>query len=52
MSEFFFLLYRDPQLLKRIGVASAREIRATGIPYAFAPCVAVTQPVLYVNYDK
>ncbi|KAA0038317.1 hypothetical protein IC582_003645 [Cucumis melo] len=32
---------RDPQLLKRIGEASALEIRATGIPYAFAPCIAV-----------
>ncbi|TYK19869.1 beta-glucosidase BoGH3B-like [Cucumis melo var. makuwa] len=31
----------DPQLLKRIGEASALEIRATGIPYAFAPCIAV-----------
>ncbi|XP_022974700.1 uncharacterized protein LOC111473438 [Cucurbita maxima] len=32
---------RDPQLVKNIGSATALEIRATGIPYAFAPCVAV-----------
>ncbi|KAK4440534.1 Lysosomal beta glucosidase [Sesamum alatum] len=32
---------RDPELVKRIGAATARELRATGIPYAFAPCIAV-----------
>ncbi|KAG8062597.1 hypothetical protein GUJ93_ZPchr0003g18126 [Zizania palustris] len=32
---------RDPKLVKRIGHATALESRATGIPYAFAPCVAV-----------
>ncbi|KAJ9178486.1 hypothetical protein P3X46_010364 [Hevea brasiliensis] len=32
---------RDPQLLKRIGEATALEVRATGIPYVFAPCIAV-----------
>uniref|UniRef100_A0A7N0URA3 beta-glucosidase n=1 Tax=Kalanchoe fedtschenkoi TaxID=63787 RepID=A0A7N0URA3_KALFE len=32
---------RDPQLVKRIGAATALEVRATGIPYAFAPCIAV-----------
>ncbi|KAL3616023.1 hypothetical protein CASFOL_040317 [Castilleja foliolosa] len=32
---------RDPDLLKRIGAATALEVRATGIPYAFAPCIAV-----------
>ncbi|CAF2367513.1 unnamed protein product [Brassica napus] len=31
----------DPNLLKRIGAATALEVRATGIPYAFAPCIAV-----------
>ncbi|CAK9322507.1 unnamed protein product [Citrullus colocynthis] len=31
----------DPQLVKKIGIATALEVRATGIPYAFAPCVAV-----------
>ncbi|WCJ34679.1 Glycosyl hydrolase family protein [Euphorbia peplus] len=32
---------RDPDLAKRIGAATALEVRATGIPYAFAPCIAV-----------
>lgn len=32
---------RDPQLVKKIGAATALELRATGIPYTFAPCVAV-----------
>ncbi|GJS97699.1 glycoside hydrolase family 3 C-terminal domain-containing protein, partial [Tanacetum coccineum] len=31
----------DPDLVKRIGSATASEVRATGIPYAFAPCIAV-----------
>ncbi|CAK9173870.1 unnamed protein product [Ilex paraguariensis] len=32
---------RDPVLVKKIGVATALEVRATGIPYVFAPCIAV-----------
>ncbi|KAG8387190.1 hypothetical protein BUALT_Bualt03G0227500 [Buddleja alternifolia] len=32
---------RDPELVKRIGAATALETRATGIPYAFSPCIAV-----------
>ncbi|PIN20926.1 Glucan 1,3-beta-glucosidase [Handroanthus impetiginosus] len=32
---------RDPELVKRIGAATALEVRATGIPYTFAPCIAV-----------
>ncbi|XP_048437787.1 beta-glucosidase BoGH3B-like [Pyrus x bretschneideri] len=32
---------RDPVLVKRIGAATALEVRATGIPYVFAPCIAV-----------
>ncbi|XP_015571900.1 beta-glucosidase BoGH3B isoform X2 [Ricinus communis] len=32
---------RDPNLVKRIGSATALEVRATGIPYVFAPCIAV-----------
>ncbi|XP_054799960.1 uncharacterized protein LOC129304358 [Prosopis cineraria] len=32
---------RDPGLVKRIGAATALEVRATGIPYVFAPCIAV-----------
>ncbi|KAM1229780.1 hypothetical protein EV2_041164 [Malus domestica] len=32
---------RDPDLVRRIGSATALEARATGIPYVFAPCIAV-----------
>ncbi|KAL2926304.1 Beta-glucosidase BoGH3B [Bienertia sinuspersici] len=32
---------RDPDLIRRIGAATALEVRATGIPYIFAPSVAV-----------
>ncbi|XP_031381238.1 uncharacterized protein LOC116195940 [Punica granatum] len=32
---------RDPELVKKIGAATALEVRATGIPYVFAPCIAV-----------
>ncbi|GKD46848.1 putative glycoside hydrolase family 3 C-terminal domain-containing protein [Tanacetum coccineum] len=31
----------DPALVKKIGAATALEVRATGIQYAFAPCIAV-----------
>ncbi|KAL0459965.1 UNVERIFIED_CONTAM: Beta-glucosidase BoGH3B [Sesamum latifolium] len=31
----------DPELVKRIGAATALEVRATGIHYTFAPCIAV-----------
>ncbi|KAL0337104.1 UNVERIFIED_CONTAM: Beta-glucosidase BoGH3B [Sesamum calycinum] len=31
---------KDPELVKKIGAATALEVRATGIPYAFAPCIA------------
>ncbi|CAN1152612.1 Beta-glucosidase BoGH3B [Linum perenne] len=32
---------RDPQLVRRIGVATAVETRATGVQYVFAPTIAV-----------
>ncbi|KAL1549513.1 beta-glucosidase [Salvia divinorum] len=32
---------RDPELIKKIGAATALELRGTGIPYTFAPCIAV-----------
>ncbi|XP_017977554.1 PREDICTED: beta-glucosidase BoGH3B isoform X2 [Theobroma cacao] len=32
---------RDPELVKKIGASTALEVRATGIPYVFAPCIAV-----------
>ncbi|KAK6944174.1 Glycoside hydrolase family 3 C-terminal domain [Dillenia turbinata] len=31
----------DPELAQKIGAATALEVRATGIPYVFAPCIAV-----------
>ena len=33
----------DPQLLERIGHATAEQVRATGITWAFAPTLAVVQ---------
>ncbi|KAE8721567.1 Glycosyl hydrolase family protein isoform 2 [Hibiscus syriacus] len=35
------MVNRDPELVKKIGAATALEVRATGIPYVFAPCIAV-----------
>lgn len=37
--------------MEKIGAATALEVRATGIQYAFAPCVAVclTQPLPMQN---
>ncbi|XP_037494394.1 beta-glucosidase BoGH3B isoform X1 [Jatropha curcas] len=32
---------RDADLVRRIGIATALEVRASGIHYTFAPCVAV-----------
>ncbi|PON89601.1 Glycoside hydrolase [Trema orientale] len=37
----YLLPLEDPELVKRIGAATALEVRATGIPYVFAPCIAV-----------
>ncbi|KAI7747350.1 LOW QUALITY PROTEIN: hypothetical protein M8C21_007983 [Ambrosia artemisiifolia] len=34
-------LIMDPILVKKIGAATALEVRATGIQYVFAPCIAV-----------
>ncbi|MCO5603686.1 hypothetical protein L7F22_057837 [Adiantum nelumboides] len=34
---------RDSNLVQRIGTATALEVRGTGIPYAFAPCIAVSR---------
>lgn len=39
----YILICRDPYLVKRIGAATALEMRATGFPYAFAPCIAVSR---------
>ncbi|MGW6565817.1 glycoside hydrolase family 3 N-terminal domain-containing protein [Streptomyces sp. NPDC054975] len=34
---------RDPKLAERTGAVTAKEVRATGIPWDFAPCVCVTR---------
>ncbi|MFE2316989.1 glycoside hydrolase family 3 N-terminal domain-containing protein [Streptomyces sp. NPDC059441] len=34
---------RDPQLAQRTGSVTAAEVRATGIPWDFAPCLCVTR---------
>ena len=34
---------RDPQLVRDIGRATAAEVRATGIPWNFSPCLCVTR---------
>lgn len=39
--SWFLVLCRDQDLLTRIGSATALEVRATGIQYTFAPCIAV-----------
>ncbi|KAL2529547.1 Glycosyl hydrolase family protein [Forsythia ovata] len=36
-------MQRDPALVKRIGAATALEVRATGIQYAFSPCIALSK---------
>lgn len=35
----------DPQLMEKIGRATAEEMRATGIPWNFAPVLAVVQDI-------
>lgn len=34
---------RDPRLVEAIGRATAEEVRATGIPWSFSPCVCVAR---------
>ncbi|WIN00091.1 glycoside hydrolase family 3 protein [Actinoplanes oblitus] len=34
---------RDPKLVERVYHATAAEVRATGVPWDFAPCVCVTR---------
>lgn len=36
---------RDPELVEKIGRVTAKEVRATGIQWTFAPCVAVPQDI-------
>ncbi|KAM0022556.1 putative glucan 1,3-beta-glucosidase [Helianthus debilis subsp. tardiflorus] len=46
----------DPLLIKKIGAATALEVRATGIQYTFAPCIAVCRDPgwgpCYESYNK
>lgn len=47
VNEFLFinlclLCYRDADLAQKIGAATALEVRASGVQYTFAPCVAVS----------
>ncbi|MFH9552376.1 glycoside hydrolase family 3 protein [Streptomyces sp. NPDC017435] len=34
---------RDPRLAERTGAVTASEVRATGVPWDFAPCLCVTR---------
>ncbi|MFI1934771.1 glycoside hydrolase family 3 N-terminal domain-containing protein [Streptomyces sp. NPDC020330] len=34
---------RDPESAERTGAITAKEVRATGVPWNFAPCVCVTR---------
>ncbi|KAE8778672.1 Lysosomal beta glucosidase [Hordeum vulgare] len=34
-------IWKDPELVRKIGEATALEVRATGMHWTFAPCVAV-----------
>ncbi|UQX03703.1 glycoside hydrolase family 3 N-terminal domain-containing protein [Streptomyces sp. RerS4] len=34
---------RDPKLAERTGAVTAAEVRATGVPWDFAPCLCVTR---------
>lgn len=47
-----FLCNRDPDLVKKIGAATALEVRATGIQYTFAPCIAVRKYSVKTNFQK
>ncbi|EOA22833.1 hypothetical protein CARUB_v10003557mg, partial [Capsella rubella] len=42
--------HRDPYLVKRVSAATAVDVRATEIPYTFAPCIAVK--ILYSGSYK
>ncbi|KAI3788041.1 hypothetical protein L2E82_00657 [Cichorium intybus] len=41
---------RDPDLVERIGAATALETRASGVQYTFAPCVAVCKDPRWGRY--
>ncbi|KAK4798334.1 hypothetical protein SAY86_030660 [Trapa natans] len=47
---------RDEDLMRRIGEATAKELRASGLNYTFAPCVAVAKDLrwkrCYESYSE
>ena len=47
---------RDPELVERASRVTAEEVRATGMQWAFAPCVAVPQDIrwgrVYEGYSE
>ena len=38
-------------MVRRIGAATALEARASGVHWAFAPCVAVSQLLVFIEYN-
>ncbi|THG00020.1 hypothetical protein TEA_017557 [Camellia sinensis var. sinensis] len=40
---------RDAELVRRIGVATALEVRACGAQFTFAPCVALQNAIIWLN---
>ncbi|GMP22783.1 hypothetical protein CsSME_00000649 [Camellia sinensis var. sinensis] len=40
---------RDAELVRRIGVATAHEVRARGAQFTFAPCVALQNAIIWLN---
>lgn len=54
MNKLISCICRDPDLVKRIGSATALEVRATGINYVFAPCIAVRYTIKsnYLNISR
>ncbi|ERN00349.1 hypothetical protein AMTR_s00104p00072030 [Amborella trichopoda] len=44
-----YVATKDPELAKRIGVATTLEVRATGILYVLAPCLAVCRDSRWVR---
>lgn len=51
-NEIECLFGRDEELMVRIGAVTALEARATGVHYAFAPCIAVRSSTLVVGHNQ
>ena len=39
--HLYNLTHREPELVRKIGVATALEVRGTGMHHVLAPCIAV-----------